>query len=116
MMTQAVAVLDEVVTRVFNRSVEEADQARIEPVVDPDSGQPEGMVLHTLLERVAVFVRAQETLSLADVSAMRRALARARARRGYLYVLSQTVIQKPVMLLATLSKIRIVRVEPPALG
>lgn len=113
-MTHAVAVLDEVVAKVFNRSAEEADQARMEPMVNPETGQPEGMVLHTLLERVAIFVRAQDALSLADISSMRRALARARARRGYLYVLSQTVIQKPVMLLATLSKIRIVRVEPPA--
>ncbi len=115
-MTPAVAVLDEVVAKVFTRSAEEADQARMEPLVNPESGQPDGMVLRTLLERVAIFVRAQDTLSLADVSSMRRALARAQARRGYLYVLSHTVIQKPVMLLATLSKIRIVRVEPPSLG
>lgn len=116
MMTPAVAVLDEIVAKVFSRSVEEADEARMEPMVNPESGRPEGMVLHTLLERVAIFVRAQDTLSLADISAMRRALARVQARRGYLYVLSQTVIQEPVMLLATLSKIRIVRVEPPALA
>lgn len=115
-MTPAVAVLDEVVAKVFSWSVEEAAEARMEPMVNPETGQPEGMVLHALLERVAIFVRAQETLSLADISAMRRALARARARRGYLYVLSHTAIQKPVMLLATLSKIRIVRVEPPAVG
>lgn len=115
-MTPAVAVLDEVVAKVFHRSVEEADQARMEPMVNPESGQPEGMVLHSPLERVAIFVRAQETLSLADVRSMRRALARVRARRGYLYVLSHTDIQKPVMLLATLSKIRIVRVEPPSVG
>lgn len=115
-MTHAVAVLDEVVDKVFNRSVEKADRARREPLVHPETGQPEGIVLHTALERVAIFVRAQETLSLADVSSMRRALARAQARRGYVYVLSHTVVQEPVMLLATMSKIRIVRVEPPALG
>lgn len=115
-MTHAVAVLDEVVANVFNRSAEEAGQARVEPLVNPETGEQEGMVLHTLLERIAVFVRARETVSLADISAMRRALARARARRGCLYVLSQTVIQQPVMLLATLSKIRIVRVEPPTSG
>jgi hypothetical protein len=112
-MTQSSAVVDEVVTRVSNQAVTQDERARLEPITNPESGEPEGMVIHSALERVAVFVRAQKVLSLADVSALRRALTRVQARRGYLYVLSDTAIQKPVMLLATLSKIRVVRVEAP---
>ncbi len=114
-MTRSSAVLDEVVTQVSAYSLTRDTQARLEPIVSPESGQPEGFVIDSILERVAVFVRAQDTISLAQISALRKTLARTQARRGYLYVLSETEIQKPVMLLATLSRIRIVRVEPPAL-
>lgn len=113
-MTYAAAVLDQVVGKVLTAAVNGEEEARCEPIVNPGDGRPEGMVVQSPLERVAIFVKAQDALSLGDLSALRRSLARAQARRGYVYVLSQTAIQKPVMLLATLSNLRIVRVEPPA--
>ncbi len=112
-MSQPALVLDEVVSRVSDRTVEGGEGTRIEPILDPQSGQPEGMVMESLLERVAIFVRAQDSLSLDDISHVRRSMARAHARRADVYVLTKTNVQKPIMLLATLSKIRIVRVDRP---
>lgn len=112
-MAHSMLVLDEVVSRMAHHTVQREDGIKTVPLINADTGEPEGMLVDSLLERVAIFVRAQDSLSLADISALRRTLARAQARRAYLYVLMTTSIQKPVMLLATLSKIRIVRVEAP---
>ncbi len=113
-MTRPTLVLDELVSQVANRTVQGSEGTRTEPLLNPDSGQPEGMLMESLLERVAIFVRAQDSLSLDDISYVRRSMARAQARRAYLYVLSETNVQQPIMLLATLSKIQIVRVDRAA--
>ena len=112
-MMQSTLVLDELVSQVADRTVGGSEGTRTEPILNPDSGQPEGVLMESLLERVAIFVRAQDSLSLDDVSHVRRSMARAQARRAYIYVLASTNVQKPIMLLATLSKIRIVRVDTP---
>lgn len=112
-MAHSAPVLEEVVAQMTTRRLDAGEGARVEPLINPETGQPDGMLLESFLERVALFFRAQDSLSLADISQLRRAMARGQARRAYLYVLTNTYIQNPVMLLATLSKIRIIRVEVP---
>ncbi len=112
-MTHSSALLDEVVSQVTHRAVQSAHGTNAIPLINAETGEPDGLLLQSLLERVAIFVRAQDVLSLADVSGLRRAMTRAQARRAYVYVLASTNVQKPVLLLATLSKIRLIRVEAP---
>lgn len=83
------------------------------PVMDHETGLPDGLLAETFLERVMIFSRKEEVLSLSDVGRLRRAMARVQARRALLYVPVETFISNPVMLLATLSKIRIVRLSAP---
>lgn len=115
-MAHSAPVLEEVITRMTNRDGDAGEGARVEPLINPETGQTDGMLVESFLERIALFFRAQGSLSLADISQVRRAMARGQARRAYLYVLANTSIQNPVMLLATLSKIRIIRVEVPDPG
>ena len=112
-MAYSAPVLEEVVAQMTNRRRDTGEGARVIPLLNPETGETDGLLLESLLERIALFFRAQDSLSLADISQMRRAMARGQARRAYLYVLTNTCIQNPVMLLATLSKIRIIRVELP---
>ena len=113
-MAYSAPVLEEVVSKVAHQSMPVDRDTRTSLLFNSETGETDGLLLESLLERVAVFVRAQDTLSLADVSSLRRTMAQGQARRADLYVLMSTTIQKPVMLLATLSKIRILRVEAPA--
>lgn len=87
-------------------------ESRIEPVLDWDDWRGEGRLVESFLERVVVVTLNHDTLALSDISAMRRAMVRAQARRAILYVPLQTAISNPVMLLATLSKIQILRLAP----
>ncbi len=114
-MTHPTLVLDELVSQVAKRTVEGHHDGRVEPLSNPDTGESDGMLIESLLERVVMFVRAPGSLSLADVSHVRRSMARAQARPAYVYVPNRTNVQKQIMLLATLSKIHIVKVEIPEL-
>lgn len=114
-MAHTTFALDDLVSNVVSATGARGDRARVVPLIDPATSQREGVVLESVLERVAVFQRVQDSLSLADISHMRRAMARAQVPRAYLYIPLTAEIQKPVQLLATLSKIRIVRVEAPEL-
>jgi hypothetical protein len=81
----------------------------MEPLRDPSNGQEDGFLIESGCGRMVVTGRDEPVLSLADVSRVRQMMVRARARRGLLYVPVRTVVANPVMLLATLSKIEIVR-------
>ncbi len=102
-------VFDELVSQIANQTFSGTDGARMVPVMDHETGLPDGLLAETFLERVMIFSRKEEVLSLSDVGRLRRAMARVQARRALLYVPVETFISNPVMLLATLSKIRIVR-------
>ena len=111
-MAQTALALDDVVSQVASHTFR-GDDVHTATLLDPETGHADGMLVESLLERIAIFVHAQDSLSLSDLSHVRRVMARAQARRAYLFVLATTAVQKPVELLATLSKIRIVRVEAP---
>jgi hypothetical protein len=81
----------------------------MEPLLDLERGSGDGFLIESSLERVVVVGQDRPILSLADVSYVRRMMIRARARRGLLYVPVWTTIPNPVRLLATLSKIEIIR-------
>jgi hypothetical protein len=103
-------VFQELVTQLASKSMADLDEPRMEPVINMENGQQEGVLLETSLERVAVFCHPKAELELADVAHVRRIMARVQARRALLYVPVETTIPNPVMLLATLSRIRVVRV------
>lgn len=102
-------VFDELVSRIARKAVAGAGGSRTEPIVDRENGGQEGILVESPLERVLIFSRVQPILSLSDLSRMRRMMARTQARRALLYVPLETGITNPVMLMATLSKIQIVR-------
>lgn len=109
-MSTTTAAFGEVLTQVARRAVcSDDDESRMEPLLDPDRGREDGLLIESSLERVVVLGRDGPILSLADVSYVRRMMIRARARRGLLYVPAWTTIPNPVRLLATLSKIEIIR-------
>ncbi|MBI4401568.1 MAG: hypothetical protein HY581_08045 [Nitrospirae bacterium] len=107
-------VFDELVSQIASKAVAGVDESRTEPVIDRDNGRQDGLLVESSLERVVVFSRKQATLSLSDISHLRRMMARAQARRALLYVPLETTVSNPVMLLATLSKIEIVRLAAAA--
>ncbi len=109
-MTSSTLVLDEVASALAGRALAGADGTRIEPLVNRETGHSDGLLVQTPLERVVAVTRNQPVLSLSDVSAVRRLMARAQARRALLYVPVGIEIANPVMLLASLSRIRIVQV------
>ena len=102
-------VFDDLVAYVASKAVTGTDGAPVQPIVDKDNGKRTGLLVEAPLERVVVCGREQDVLSLADVNYVRRVIARSQARRAILYVPSDTDIPNPVMLLAKLSKIEIVR-------
>lgn len=102
-------VFDELVSQIARKAAVGIGESRTEPVMDQESGELEGVLIESPFERVLIFSQAQPTLSLSDLSRMRRLMVRAQARRALLYVPIATGIPKPVMLMATLSKIEIVR-------
>ncbi|WP_447978204.1 hypothetical protein [Candidatus Nitrospira bockiana] len=84
----------------------DADRAIVSPL---DAGQGiRGILLELPLERVALFVWSKE-LGLADVTALRKALLRAQARRALLFIPAGLAISSAVLLLATLSRIALIR-------
>lgn len=107
-------VFDELVSRMASKTVAGVDESRVEPIFDSEKGRQDGLLVESSLERVVVFAREQEALSLSDVSYVRRVMTRTQARRALLYVPVGTSIPNAVMLLATLSKIEIVRLAEPA--
>jgi hypothetical protein len=70
------------------------------------------MLVQSPLERVALFSWKRMILTLSDISHLRQALTRCHARRAVLYVSADIPIPSAFMLLATLSKIAIVREKP----
>jgi hypothetical protein len=102
-------VFDEVVSRMAQNVLTGIRDSRLEPILEDSSGRTEGYLVESTLERIVVVAREHDVLSLADISAVRRNMIRAQARRALLYIPITTTIPNPVMLLATLSRIEIVR-------
>lgn len=105
-------VLNEYVSKVAYQAVAKAGESTLLPIIDQQNGEPEGILVASSLERIVVCGREQAALSLVDVKAVQRTMVRVRARRAVVYVPAETMIPNPVMLLATLSKIDIVRMVP----
>ncbi|MGH7256373.1 MAG: hypothetical protein ACREI3_11405 [Nitrospirales bacterium] len=102
-------VFEEAVSEIARQNFSGSDVMRMEPVSDPVTGEVDGLLVESSLERVVVFSRTPDLLSLGEISRLRRALGRVQARRALLYVPGHTIVTSSVMLLATLSKIKIVR-------
>lgn len=100
----------ELVARLASDAVAGTEPPTVEPIVDESSGRQEGLLLESPWERVIVSYLEASALELSDVSHLRRVMARVQARRALLYVPHDTQVANPVMLLATLSKIQIVRI------
>jgi hypothetical protein len=104
-------VFDEQLERISSQVASKLDGAQTGSLFDPDTGKREGILVSSFLENVAVFGHTGDALSLADVRHLHRAAVQAHARRAILCVPASTMIPNSVLLLATLSKIRIVRLE-----
>jgi hypothetical protein len=102
-------VFGEAVSRLAGQGGGSGGESRLEPIIDGLSGRQRGLLLELPCERVAVFSRETPVLRLHDVSEIRKLLMRAKARRALLYVPIRTLVPNDVRLLATLSKIEIVR-------
>ncbi len=87
-----------------------AETVQFEPIVE--DGMYHGMLVQAPLERVALFSWKRMDLALSDITRLRQALIRFHARRAVLYVSADIHIPSSLHLLATLSKIVIVREEP----
>jgi hypothetical protein len=103
-------VFDEAVAQIAKTAVAGMDDSRMERIIDLGAGHQDGFLVESFLERVVVFSAQRGTLSLSDVSDARRAMTKAQARRAMLCVPAEASIPNAVLLLATLSKIEIVRV------
>lgn len=88
----------------------EAETVRFEPIIE--DGIYHGMLVQSPLERVALFNWKRIDFTLTDITCLRKVLTRFQARRAVLYVSSDLHIPSSFILLATLSKIAIVREEP----
>jgi hypothetical protein len=98
-------VVEELASRIAGKLV---DESRITPIIDNQTRDCDGLLVESSLERLMVFGR-EQPLSLTDIGHMRRVMARVQARRALLYVPTEMTIPNPITLLATLSKIQIVR-------
>jgi len=87
--------------------VVERDEVRFEAIVD--NGQEVGVLAHSPLERVALFIWSEPILRLSDISRLRRLMRRTQARRAVLYVPIGITVPGPVSLMAALSKISMPR-------
>jgi hypothetical protein len=105
-------VLNEYVSNVAYQAVARAGESTLLPIIDQQSGEPEGVLVASSLERIVVCGREQALLSLVDIKTVQRTMVRVQARRAVLYVPAEMMIPNPVMLLATLSKIDIIRMAP----
>ncbi len=110
-MAASVPVVDEQLERISSEVAAKLDGGQTGALCDPNSGQQRGILVSSYLENVAVFGHTGETLSLADVRRLHRAAVQAHAHRALLCVPISTMIPNSVLLLATLSKIRIVRLQ-----
>ena len=90
------------------------DGSQVQRLPDREHGRHDGLVVQSALERVAVFTTHEDELTLADVSSLRRRMREAQARRALVCVPTNMSIPSPVMLLATLSKIEVIRLKPEA--
>lgn len=106
-------VFDEAVSRLAGQMNGLGEDSRLEPIIDLITGRQRGLLVDSLLERVAVFSKEPRELSPGDVSEISRLMRRANARRALLYVPVTTLVHNSVRLLAALSKIEIVRVNAP---
>jgi hypothetical protein len=88
----------------------QAEMVQFEPIIE--GGIYHGMLVQSALERVALFSWKRMILTLTDISHFRQALTRFQAQRAVLYVSADLHIPSSFILLATLSKIAIVREEP----
>lgn len=86
------------------------ETVQFEPIIE--DGIHHGMLVQSALERVALFHWRRLNLTLSDISRLRQALTRFHARRAVLYVSADLQIPSSFTLLATLSKIAIVREDP----
>jgi hypothetical protein len=105
-------VLNEAVAKVADQAVAKAGESTLLPIFDQRSGEPEGVLVASSLERIVVCGREQAILSLGDVKAVQRTMVRVQAQRAVLYASAGTIVPNHVLLLATLSKIDIVRLAP----
>ena len=110
MLTPSIA-FDDILPGIAAGSVGHDGNSRVEPIIDPANGREMGVLVESEFERVVIARRDQPEVSLEDVSGVRQMIVRARARRGLLCVPIEAVIPNPVMLLATLSRIEIVRLR-----
>ena len=102
-------VFEDVLPRITEKTAGHDSESHVEIIHDPSNGQEAGLLVESEFERVVVAKREQPQLSLDDVSRVRQMIVRARARRGLLCVPLDATIPNPVMLLATLSRIEIIR-------
>ena len=84
-------------------------ELQLEPIAD--QGQAEGLIVESPLERVAVFTHHHPELTVSEISRMRRMLIRSRARRAVLFIRRNLAVDSSVCLLASLSKIEIIRID-----
>jgi hypothetical protein len=101
-------VVEELASRIASKLISGSEESRVTPVYNAETQDCDGLLIESSLERIMVFGR-ERAISLGDVSHMRHVMARAQARRALLYVSSDLFISNPIMLLATLSKIQVVR-------
>lgn len=109
-MATSTLVSGELRSRLISKAANGAQEAHTERIVDETGHRTDGILISSLQERVAVFAHQSQNLALSDISRFRRLMARSQARRAILYVPPECAILQPVLLLATLSKIEIVRV------
>jgi len=107
---------EEILPRIAEKSLGRDVENHVEPLIDPNDGQQAGLLVESAFERVVVTKREQLELSLDDVRCVRQMLVQARARRGLLCVPVAATIPNSVMLLATLSRIEIVRLGETHIG
>ena len=107
-MGASTLIVEELASRIASRLLGGAEESRITPVLNTVTHDCDGLLIDSPLERIMVFGR-EQAMSLADVSHMRRTIAKVQARRAFVYVPADCAIPKSIALLATLSKIQIVR-------
>jgi hypothetical protein len=97
-----------------DRMVVGKDDLHLEPILG--DGPHNGLIVQSSLERVAVFTHNHARLSLSDIGGLRRMKTRAQARRALLLVPQDLIVESAVALLATLSKIEIIRINVKKAG
>ena len=107
-------VVEELASQIASKLIGGTDESRITPIFNKDTRDCDGLLVESSLERIMVFAR-EQAMSLSDVSLMRRIMTRIQARRALLYVPTDMIIPNPIMLLATLSKIQVIRLTGPVL-